>query len=72
MAVEFLTQVRRGDGSEVTQASTNLSDAIPTEAHQGDVVRVYTAAESSDGLEILDLLLEWEEDLTGLNDLATL
>lgn len=72
MAVEFLTQVRRGDGSKVLETATNLSDAIPTGVHQGDVVRVYTAAESSDGLEILDLLLEWEEDLTGPNDLATL
>jgi hypothetical protein len=72
MAVEFLTQVRRCNESEVNRTSTNLSDAIPTEAHQGDVVRVYTAVESSDGLEILDLLLEWEEDLTGQTDLATL
>lgn len=72
MSVEYLTEIRRADGSMDRQVVTSLSDAIPTEGRLGDHVKVFTVVESADGLDILNLLMEWEEDLTGPNVSATL
>lgn len=72
MAVEYLTWIRHKDGTCESLLSSTLCEAIPAISDSGDKVRVYTAVESSDGLDILNLLLEWEEDLTGPEDFPTL
>lgn len=72
MAVEYLTRIRHKDGTCESLLSSTLCEAIPPHSLEGDKVRVYTVVESSDGLDILDLFLEWEEDLTGPDDMTTL
>lgn len=72
MAVEYLTRIRHKDGTCESLLSSTLCEAIPPYSDLGDKVRVYTVVESSDGLDILDLFLEWEEDLTGPESMTTL